>query len=410
MREASPVMTDGRDTVEPGRPLRVLQVIDSLGVGGAETWLMALLRHWRSGADDIRVDFLATGGRADAFDEEALDLGARIFHLRYGVGRLPSFRRGFRAILRDGGYQAVHDHQDYASGWHYLLGAGLLPPVRVTHVHNPAYQIRNNYGTTLRRRLTARAGKGLVARYATHILGTSREVLARYGFDEAPFARTPAAALYCGFDPCRFRGDAAALGEVRAEFGWPAGAIVVLFAGRFDISADIDHPRNHKNSGFAVSVALEAVKRCENVRFIFAGAASPAVPVLRERIEAANAQQRVAIVGVRRDIGRLMTASNALLFPSREEGLGMVAVEAQAAGLPVLASTNVPRECVVIPEMVRFLDVADGAQAWTNALLSVARAPRADPARANRLVAASPFAVAHSAAALTRLYRGGALA
>ena len=28
------------------RPIRVLQIIDSLGMGGAETWLMELLRLW----------------------------------------------------------------------------------------------------------------------------------------------------------------------------------------------------------------------------------------------------------------------------------------------------------------------------------------------------------------------------
>ena len=58
-----------------------------------------------------------------------------------------------------------------------------LPPVRVTHVHNPSYQIHNNYGVTLGRRLTARVGKRLVARYATHITGTSRQVITEYGFD-----------------------------------------------------------------------------------------------------------------------------------------------------------------------------------------------------------------------------------
>ena len=72
---------------------------------------------------------------------------------------LRRFAKKFRQLLREGQYDAVHDHQDYASGWHFLMGAGVLPPVRVTHVHNPAYQILNNYGVTLGRRLTARVGK-----------------------------------------------------------------------------------------------------------------------------------------------------------------------------------------------------------------------------------------------------------
>jgi len=98
-----------------------------------------------------------------------------------------------------------------------------------------------------------------------------------------------------------------------------------------------------------------------------------------------------------------MYASDVLLFPSRGEGLGMVAVEAQAAGLPVLASTAVPRECVVIPDLVRFEPLQRGAPDWARALLEHAARPR-DIAAANKRVAASPFAIENSARALIDLY------
>jgi glycosyltransferase involved in cell wall biosynthesis len=121
-------------------------------------------------------------------------------------------------------------------------------------------------------------------------------------------------------------------------------------------------------------------------------------------MEAAGAGDRIAFAGVRRDIGRLMAGADALFFPSRAEGLGMVAVEAQAAGLPVLASTGVPRECVVIPGLVRFLDLDVGPAVWRDALLAMLRTPRPDATEANRQVAASPFAIANSARSLAELY------
>ena len=389
-------------------PLRVLQVIDSLGMGGAETWLMEVLRFWsRTGA--VRMDFLATSGNRGIFDDEAQSLGAHVHYVRYRRAHLWTFARHFREVLRSGRYHAIHDHQDYVSGWHFGMGGRALPIVRVTHVHNPAYQIRNNYGVTRARRLASRIGKALVARYATHITGTSRQVLTEYGFDASPFRRIPKAALHCGFEPMRFAGDVLALRtSVRKEFAWPEDTRIVLFAGRIDQSAAVDDPQNHKNSSFAVSVGIECARQDPRARLLLAGNPSAAVPALQQRVAAAGYGGRIHFAGIRTDIERLMLASDVLLFPSRGEGLGMVAVEAQAAALPVLASTNVPRECVVVPELVRFRNVEDGAAVWAAELLDLAAQPR-NFMDSNRRVAASAFAIEHSARALLRLYSEGAL-
>jgi glycosyltransferase involved in cell wall biosynthesis len=375
-------------------------------MGGAETWLIELLRFW-SRSDVCHIDFLATSGTPAIFDEEARRLGAEVHYLHYGRSRLPRFAREFRRVLRDGHYDAVHDHQDYASGWHYLIGGTLLPRVRVTHVHNPSYQILNNYGVTLSRRLTSRVGKNLVARYATHITGTSRQVITEYGFDAPIFGRIPKRAVYCGFDTTRFLGDTlAAKTSVCQEFGWLEDNKIVLFVGRIDESADLGHPRNHKNSGFAVSVGIECCQREPRVRMLLAGAQSSAVAILEERIAAASLRERIRFIGVRKDVERLMLGSDVLLLPSRGEGLGMVAVEAQSAGLPVLTSDKVPRECVVVPELVRFLKVEAGAAAWASDLLQMA-AQRRSCAAANQKVANSAFSISQSACALVQLYSEG---
>jgi len=390
------------------RPIRVLQIINSLGMGGAETWLMEVLRVW-SKSEVGRIDFLVTSGAPGIFDKEARMLGAQVHYVRYGRARLPRFAKQFRQVLREGRYHAIHDHQDYASGWHFLMGGTALPPVRVTHVHNPAYQIRNNYGVTLSRRFTARVGKALVARYATHITGTSRQVIAEYGFDSSRFRRISKSVLHCGFDTTRFLGDAVpSKASVCHEFGWSEDAKIILFAGRIDRSPDLGHPQNHKNSGFAVSVAIECARRDPRVRMLLAGAPSPAVPILERRIATSRLEGRIRFAGIRQDIERLMLASDVLLFPSRGEGLGMVAVEAQAAGLPVLVSNTVPRECIVVPELVRFQKVEAGEAAWAADLVQLAAQPR-DILGANQKVAASAFSIDSSASALLRLYSEGTL-
>jgi glycosyltransferase involved in cell wall biosynthesis len=391
------------------RPIKVLQIVDTLGMGGAETWLMELLRLW-SQTNVCHLDFLATSGSHGIFDEEARRLGARLHYVRYGRTHLPRFASEFRGLLRKGKYDAIHDHQDYASGWHFLMGTGVLPPVRMTHVHNPSYQILNNYGVTLSRRLTAQVGKKLVGHYATHITGTSRQVISEYGFDDSGFSCIPKAAVHCGFDATRFLGDiSVAKASIGREFGWLDDVKVILFVGRIDESANFDHPRNHKNSAFAVSVGIESCQKHPHVRMLLAGALSPAVPSLEERIAGVGLRERIRFLGIREDVERLMLGSDVLLFPSRGEGLGMAAVEAQAAGLPVLASDAVPRECEVIPELVRFKGVDAGPEAWANELLQMADQPR-DIVAANQQVAESAFSIHQSAWALLQLYRQGAVA
>ena len=387
---------------------RVLHIIDSLGMGGAETWLIELLRFW-SKDEAVQMDFLATGGKVGVFDQEARQLGSRIEYLRYSRSHLLDFARQFRRVLRAGHYDAIHDHQDYVSGWHFLIGAGELPPVRVTHVHNPSYQILNNYGVTLGRRMTARIGKVLVARYSTHITGTSRQAITEYGFDEPGFSRIPKRAVYCGFNPAKFRGErSSAKASVSAEFDWPEDSPVIIFVGRTDWSVELGHPQNHKNSGFAVSVGIEAAQRDPRVRMLLIGAPSPVTPLLKQRVSAAGLSDRIRFVGIRTDVERFMLGGDVLLFPSRGEGLGMAAVEAQAAGLPVLASDAVPRECVVVPELVHFEKVQAGEAIWARELLQLAR-QRHDNLDANQRVAASAFSIQSSALALMQLYTSGLL-
>src|SRR3984957_5666436 len=383
----------------------VLHVVDTLGMGGAETWLMELLRLWhQAGSDRPQIDFLATSGNPGVFDDEATALGARIFYLRYGRSNVISFGRRLSQILKRGEYSVIHDHQAYVSGWHFAMGAGLLPRVVVTHIHNPVYQIQNG---TPGRRLSARVGRSLVGVYSTHITGTSRQVITEYGFGSPRYTHIPRLALYCGFDPSRFLGDRlVAKASVCHEFGWPLNAKIILFAGRIDQSPDLGHAKNHKNSGFAVSVGIECARRDPEVRMVFAGERSFAIPILEQRIAAAGLEGHIQFAGIRKDIERLMLASDVLLFPSRAEGLGMVAVEAQAAGLPVLASTNVPVECVVVPELVRFKEVEEGEAAWADELLQLAGQPR-DILGANQRVTASAFAIENSSSALLRVYDEG---
>ena len=385
-------------------PVRVLQIVDTLGMGGAETWLVALQQHW-SKSGRVQVDYLLTSGNRGIFDDTVAQLGARLFYCRYQRSRLHTFAREFRKILRDGHYDAIHDHQDYASGWHFLIGWGRLPRVVIAHVHNPTNHITANYGVSPLRRLTANVGRFALRHLATNVCGTSAEILRGYGFEVGGTQHPPVAVTHCGFKVARFSGPREqARGDALHEFGWPSDSKLILFAGRLDRTMEFDHPQNHKNSWFAINVARQAAMRDKRICLIMAGAGDEMRLRLEEAVASWGLSHRLKLVGVRHDLQRLMPAADVLLFPSRQEGLGMVAVEAQAAALPVLASTGVPQECVVLPELCHFLSLQSPIEDWTETLVRLVNQPRLSVADCQAAVQASDFSIENSAAKLESVY------
>jgi glycosyltransferase EpsF len=393
--------------VTQARTIRVLQVLDTLSMGGAETWLMEVLRLW-SKSKVGQMDFLLTGGARGIFDDEAQQLGAKLHYLQYGRSNLPRFVSEFRSILKWERYDAIHDHADYASGMHFLWGLGCPPPVRVAHVHNPWAHIEADYGTSPLRRLSAQVGKSLVRHLATHVCGTSGDILEKYGFPLQSDRRPLTMVLHCGFDVGRFN---APVGPDRAsvlsEFGWDETASIVLFAGRLDRALEYEHPQNHKNSWLALNAVKAAAENDKSICMLMAGDGVPQRLEMQRHINSWGLADRIRLLGVRTDMPRLMRAADMLFFPSRQEGLGMVAVEAQAAGLPVLASDAVPAAAIVVPQLYRALPVRASLADWTDALFATLNTPRVALDLARRAVEASDFSIETSASRLLRIYGAG---
>jgi glycosyltransferase involved in cell wall biosynthesis len=386
----------------------VLHIITILSVGGVEVWLLALLRHIqmleRTGQPHESFEILMTGGQRHDLDEAAAALGATLHYLPFSRRRFTGFAREFRTLLRERGYSAIHDHQDYAAGWHFLAGVGQLPPVRIVHVHNPPARLRFDSRTALRR-MGLRVSASLVRRFATHILGTSSQILDQYGFRRKEFPKQSIRTVHCGFDVNDFdESHEEANRNICDELGWPSPTKLALFVGRLD-GFDPSKPGwNHKNPQFALEVARLALGRDPSLRFVMVGGGGGVQQQLEAQVREWGLTDRIRLVGRRLDVARFMAAAHTLIFPSLEEGLGMVAVEAQAAGLHVLASDAVPREAVVIPELVKFLPLSAGADAWSSELLRQLSMARYDASIAAEKVRRSPYSIEESYRRLHSIY------
>jgi glycosyltransferase involved in cell wall biosynthesis len=130
---------------------------------------------------------------------------------------------------------------------------------------------------------------------------------------------------------------------------------------------------------------------------------------LETKVAQCELSDKIRFLGTRSDVPWLMLASDLLLFPSLAEGLGMVVVEAQAAGLPVLASDSTPHECVVVSDLVEFISLSETPEQWSAQALRMLETTVREVEEPNRAVRESAFSIDHSAARLINLYSGGAL-
>ena len=282
----------------------------------------------------------------------------------------------------------------------------MLPSVRVVHVHSALF-FPTSFASQPARACIVETEKQGLARLTTHILGTSREILSVYGFDRRVFRHLPREAAHCGFDTDAFALDRRqSRKKLLAELKLAERAKVLLFVGRLGPDDALGKEVNQKNPKFALEVARELVHRDPRYHLLLAGGGQRQRQLFEAQTVDWGIHENIHFLGIRHDIPQLMTGSDLLLFPSHAEGLGMVAVEAQASGLPVLTSDTTPRECQVVNEVVRFLPLGDGPARWANEARSITDQPLPDHQTCNHAVVNSEFSIRNSAAKLLKVYSG----
>jgi glycosyltransferase involved in cell wall biosynthesis len=370
---------------------RVLQVVGGLNRGGAETWLMHVLRS--IDRERVKMDFLTHTLQPGAYDAEARALGSTIIPCLHP--RRPwLYARNLRRILREHGpYDIIHSHVYLFDGLPLWVAARQGVPGRISHW----YPLTDTARPTPRRALYRAIASRLIVRNATMILADSYSAL--QSFKTLQPVHQPTAVVYCGIDQAPFARqiDRAA---VRRVLGLPLDKPVIAYVARFV---------PHKNHAQLLRVANRLNQDDDTAHFAVAGSHGPLLSYMQD--QARRRRDLSVLVGLP-DVSDLLLASDLFFFPSLEEGFGIVAVEAAAAGLPIVA-TDLPtiREACP-PSHHAFMfppDDDDRAVASIQAILGDLALQECLSATARQW--APKFSIAHSVAELAAvydLYRGQA--
>ena len=188
-----------------------------------------------------------------------------------------------------------------------------------------------------------------------HVLGTAGSWL--YG--EKPFR-----VFNNAIELDRFTYDASKRKAVRQELGL-GDELVLGHVGRFCYA---------KNHEFLLDVMAEVCKQRPDAVLLLVGEGENEAAA-RRKAEALGLQRNVRFLGRQSDPAKFYQAMDAFVLPSRYEGLGIVLIEAQAAALPVICSTEVPQEAQVLPEM-QYLSLQESPAVWADAAIRAAEDAR----------------------------------
>jgi len=371
--------------------MRLVHIVENLDKGAVENWLVNVFLESRHRRPDWQWTFYCILGRPGRLDERVLAAGGEIIYAPVSISRKLAFLRHLRHTLAAGNYDVIHAHHDFLSGFYMMASAGLRGR-KIIHVHNNDEGIP--VGSPGLRKMLIPVFRRMAFLFADEIIGISTHTLETFRHHytgKKPGFRV----LYYGIGMDRFAGQVDREAFRRAH-GLPADSRILLCAGRMI---------HEKNPVFVVDILQSLLARRQDVYAVFVGKGD-LEPAVRERARSLGIEDHIRMIGWSDDIPGIMKASDAFVFPRLEEpkeGLGLVVVEAQCAGLPVFISNGIVPDAVVLKDMAQWLKPGNPG-AWADLIGQSLDKERSEQEKCLDLMRKSHFSLDHATGYLVRIY------
>lgn len=142
---------------------------------------------------------------------------------------------------------------------------------------------------------------------------------------------------------------------MRKKLGYDPNLPIYGFVGRL---------ASQKNPLFLTDVFCEIIRKEPNAICILVGE-GPMRPEIEEKIRENNMEDKMLLLGAQKNVNEYLQAIDEIVFPSLYEGLSLVMVEAQASGLPIVASDKLSEEHS-ITDLIKYISLEKTATEWAD--------------------------------------------
>lgn len=328
--------------------IRVLQVIGIVCGGGVESVVMNYYRH--IDRQRVQFDFVVDGYEKTALDDEIVALGGRVYHIEPYRKNIFRYMGQIYRIVRDHRYRVVHSHMNTLAVFSLL--PAYLAGARVRILHNHSMAVRSEGLRTVMKEMLRPLAPLFANRYAacSQLAGT-------WMYGKKKMASGAVTLVRNAIDLEAYAFSSQRRQAVRQALAIREDAFVVGHVGRFVYQ---------KNHAFLLEVFRAILRQRPEALLLLIGEGELRAAI-EEKARAYGMADRVRFLGLRDDVRALYNAMDVFILPSWYEGLPVVAVEAQANGLPCFLSDRVTQESH-LTQSAHFLPLAAGADAWAEAV------------------------------------------
>lgn len=330
-------------------PIRVLHILQRMEAAGIQTFLMNIYRI--IDREKVQFDFLVHYKEDEFYDEEIRMLGGCIYKFSvredYNIVKYRKEIKKFFGEHKE--YHIIHAHMETLSNiWEVEAKKAGMKAI-ISHAHTAGYNQKNVIKLMIKNYYKKNYGK-----YSNKLFACSNAA-GQFMFQNRKYEVVPNAIDVSKFEFSEeYRKYRKSL-EIQDE-------LVIGHVGRF-------HPS--KNHMFLLDIAEYLMKKHYKIKLLLVGDGEIKQQIENE-VKKRKLEDVVTMVGNRDDVNVLYSVMDIFVMPSMFEGLPLVGVEAQAAGLASLFSNTITKE-LQLTDVAEFMDLEYGVEAWATKIIEMSK-------------------------------------